>query len=372
MNRAQRPHSVKGSIVAALALASLLLSGCGTPGTPQPPSLKLPEPVTDLAAIRTGNAVALTWTMPRRTTDHLTLESQIKGLMTARICRREGAGPCQTAGEISLAVGVAGGFHDTLPAALATGNARPLSYFVELRNPRGHSAGLSNAAAILAGAAPSSVAGLTAEPRADGVALHWTPGEAADAVRLHRKLLTAKPATKDAAKSGPMQPAAEPAERDLLVETPANGTALQAALDPNAKFGEVYEYKAQRVELATFNGKPQELAGDWSAPIRVNVADTFPPAVPRGLVAVATPEEKSIDLSWEPDTEEDLAGYIVYRAEAGGAWKRISGAQPLFSPAYRDTTAEPGHAYDYAVSAIDQTGNESQHAQAAHESLPNP
>jgi len=53
----------------------------------------------------------------------------------------------------------------------------------------------------------------------------------------------------------------------------------------------------------------------------------FPPAVPAGLAVVATAEggaEASIDLSWQPGTETDLAGYAVYRREGDGAWLRIS------------------------------------------------
>jgi hypothetical protein len=74
-------------VVLALA-AGLAVSGCGTPGTPQPPSLNLPELVSDLSASRAGNQVTLTWTTPKRSTDKLLL----KGNGTARVCRREGSG----------------------------------------------------------------------------------------------------------------------------------------------------------------------------------------------------------------------------------------------------------------------------------------
>src|SRR5689334_15092032 len=48
---------------------SALLSGCGSPGAPLPPSLELARPVRDLRATRKGNAVTLTWTAAARTTD---------------------------------------------------------------------------------------------------------------------------------------------------------------------------------------------------------------------------------------------------------------------------------------------------------------
>jgi fibronectin type 3 domain-containing protein len=119
--------------------------------------------------------------------------------------------------------------------------------------------------------------------------------------------------------------------------------------------------------------KTLELPGETSASIRVDVIDTFPPAIPTGLVAVAAVEEKTIDLSWQSDTEEDLAGYIVYRAsDTSETWVRISGAQPVIGPAYPDASAQPGQTYRYAVSAIDLTGHESKRSAEARESLPNP
>jgi len=370
------------SIAVALGFSLIGLSGCGSPGAPQPPSLKLPALVTDLTAARAGNRVTLHWTMPRKTTDKLAIKNPVR----VAVCRREGVGTCEAAGEVSFGAGADGVFQETLPRALAEGKPRELDYFVELKSPRGRSAGLSNAAEVLAGAAPAAIAGLTAQVRADGVALHWDGGEAGP-VRLHRKLLT-PPVTKKAA-SGPMQPETEPVLQDLFVEAPAAGEKA-GALDHTAHFGESYEYTAQRVERVTVHGadgakvgakrlEPAgqlELAGELSAPIRVDVVDVFPPTVPQGLVAVLVPEDKTIDLSWQPDsdsyTDRDLAGYIVYRAEAEGEWRRISGSQPVAGSAYRDRAIEPGHNYRYAVSAIDLSGHESKRSAEAQESFPNP
>jgi hypothetical protein len=355
---------------AAFGLGLLGLAGCGTPGAPQPPSLKVPEQVTDLSATRAGNVVSLSWKMPRKTTDRLLIKAAVR----VQVCRREAAGACQPAGEVSFPAEAEAAFHETLPAALASGKPRQLEYFVELKSPKGRSAGPSNAAQVLAGAAPGAIVGLTAEVRADGVALHWDGGQPG-AVRLHRKLLTpATPQQKPA--KGPMQPEAEAILRDLFVEAPAVG-AKAGALDSTAHFGETYEYTAQRVErvpsgAVSSGGATLELAGENSAPIRVDVVDTFPPAVPQGLAAVLVPEEKTIDLSWQPDTEEDLAGYIVYRAESDGNWKRVSGPQPLAGAAWRDAAIEPGHSYRYAVSAIDLTGHESKRSAEAQETFPNP
>src|SRR3954471_17962292 len=46
-----------------------MLCGWGTPGGPQPPSLNLAKPVSDLKAVRSANHVTLSWTVPTETTD---------------------------------------------------------------------------------------------------------------------------------------------------------------------------------------------------------------------------------------------------------------------------------------------------------------
>ncbi|MGA3372781.1 MAG: hypothetical protein ABSC48_13575 [Terracidiphilus sp.] len=363
-------------LLAAALASTLLLAGCGTPGAPLPPSLNLPDPVTDLAATRAGNQVTLTWTMPKKNTDKLLLKSNI----AVQVCRKSASGACDPAeDELSFAPGADGAFTETLPAALAAGAPRPLSYFVELRNRNGRSAGPSNAALVVAGAAPAPVAGLAAEVQKDGVVLRWTASaqekSSPTAIRLHRKLLT-PPAAKPQQELLAPQP--EPAEQDLLVESCAEDAdrGMCRALDKNIRFGQTYEYRAQRVARVTVDGKPLELAGELSAPVRVEALDIFPPEPPTGLAAVAATGDGSaqtvIDLSWQPVTDANLAGYIVYRREGQAAWQRISPAAPLVPPAFRDTAVQPGHTYRYAVSAIGQNGHESARSTETDETVPNP
>jgi hypothetical protein len=356
---------------------TLLLIGCGTPGAPLPPSLKLPDPVTNLSASRTGSQVSLTWTMSRKNTDKLL----IKGNIPVRVCRKEASGAClPVPANLSFAPQAKATFTETLPSALASAAPRPLTYFVELLSPHGRSAGPSNGAHIMAGEAPSPVAGLSAELRKDGVILHWTPDATASqntVIRLHRKLLTPQPKAETASEPSSHQnllaPPKEPIEQSLLVDSPAHP---DRTIDKTIRFGETYEYRAQRVARVSVDGQTIELAGPLSGPIRVEAVDTFPPAVPSGLAAVATAADSaagpSIDLSWLPVAEADLAGYAVYRREGDGPWKRISPPQPVIGPAFHDPQVEPGHTYRYAVTAIDQLGHESARSPEAEETVPNP
>lgn len=356
----------------AAALAAVALAGCGMPGAPLPPSLHLAVPAGDLSAVRTGGQVALTWTMPTKTTDKVLLQ----GTVTVRVCRNETASaPCATAATLQLAPGSDATFTDALPAALAAGPPRALTYFVELVNRKGRSAGPSNKTQILAGEAPPAVEDLTAELRRDGILLRWkpaAPGSSPAAVRLVRRLLT-PPAKKPS--EGPLAQPAEPIVQVLFVEPAAPS---DRALDKSVRFGETYEYRAQRVARVTINGEMLELASPLSLPLRVEAAKMFPPNRPRDLVAVATASENgsgpAIDLSWQPASDADLAGYIVYRRDpaANGSWQRISSAQPVVGPGYRDAAVQPGHTYAYAVSAIDQEGNESARSAEAQETVLEP
>ncbi len=348
-----------------VCLFAISLSGCGTPGAPQPPSLYLPVPVTDLSATRAGNRVSLSWTVPKKSTDKLILKDSV----TVRVCRQETKSTCVNAGTELLAPGADATWNETLPASVDEGAPRKLSYFVELKNRNGRSAGLSNSAVVLAGVPPSPVIGLRVEMRKQGAVLHWIPNDEEAPVRLQRKLLT-PPATKP--REGLATPPPEPVEKNLLIEDVMQGQAL----DKSVHFGETYEYRAQRIRRVTLDGKTLELAGELCPPVQIEAADVFPPAVPMGLVAVVTRGENgaetAIDISWEPDTEPDIAGYRVYRREGDAVWERISPAEPVVGPAFHDVHVQAGHAYSYTVSAIDQGGHESARSAETQETVPTP
>jgi hypothetical protein len=60
-------------------------------------------------------------------------------------------------------------------------------------------------------------------------------------------------------------------------------------------------------------------------------------------------------LSWDPNTEDDLVGYYIYRREAGGGWSRVGTSR---SASYCDD-ADIGKTYWYYVTALDIAMNES-------------
>jgi Domain of unknown function (DUF4082)/Bacterial Ig-like domain/Bacterial Ig domain len=85
-------------------------------------------------------------------------------------------------------------------------------------------------------------------------------------------------------------------------------------------------------------------------------ADPTPPAVPTGITATATTSGAAV--SWNANTDTDLAGYYIYRgASVAGQYTRLN-LDLLSGPSYEDTLAPSGTSF-YAVSAVDATGNES-------------
>jgi hypothetical protein len=352
----------------SLAVVLPLFTACGTPGQPQPPSLLLPQPPSDLTATRTGNEVHLHWTMPKRATDRVLL----KGDQAAHICRRIANGPCESAGDASYAPTAAADFTDHLPAALTSGSPQLITYTVELRNRRGRTAGPSNPAYSASAAPPTRPVAFAAEIHADGVVLHWQPAQDdSTLIRIQRTLVSKSGSPSKPTSASMRQGSAVPPIQTLEVPYAAQHDPARA-FDKDAAFDKTYLYAMQRIAALTLAGHKIEVASNPSDAFTLNTGDIFPPAVPTGLIAVASPDEHAIDLSWSPDTENDLAGYIVYRREAGSSAMpvRISPEQPVATPAFRDANAKPGTLYAYSVSAIDQNQNESARSQETQEALP--
>jgi hypothetical protein len=144
-------------------------------------------------------------------------------------------------------------------------------------------------------------------------------------------------------------------------------------LDTSIEWEQEYVYWAdvRTLVLAPGGKVVAQVDGDDSPPVTVTTHDIFPPAAPVGLQAVFSglEQRKFVDLSWNSNTESDLAGYNVYRNEEGAAPAKING-ELVKTPAYRDVDVQSGHRYLYSVSAVDLRGNESARSAVASETVP--
>jgi len=175
----------------------------------------------------------------------------------------------------------------------------------------------------------------------------------------------------------------EPVELRLLADKGSPGDSpfrpdAGGTLDATARRGETYTYKAQRIRTVVLDQHKLQIRSELSPAVTIAMRDDFPPRVPTGLetipgVDTASP---SIDLSWKPNVEPDLAGYLVYRQEVGSdgtasAPVRLT-PNPILEPGFHDATVLAGHSYSYRVTAIDTTGNESAPGAAVREELRQP
>ncbi len=365
---------VSGAWVAVLFASTF--TGCGSPGAPAPPSLNLPIPVSNLSAVRIGGSVQLAWTMPTRTTDRVALKHPI----AAEVCRAVNHQPCTNIARLMLGPDAAGAYQDQLPPDLTRGPDRLLRYEVSVRNHAGKSAGPSNLAYSAAGPSPAAITGLSVQVQKQGVVLSWQPSanpEPGNTVvfRIERRLLST-PAAEETRRS-PLAPPLPLVDQTLEVHGKEGiGPDIDPGIDPghaldnSALFNQQYRYVLKRVVTLSLAGQSVEIQGPPSEAITVSTKDTFAPAIPRGLAAVADTADGAIDLSWPPDQESDLAAYHIYRRDTQENLPPQRIASVGLETSFRDTGTQRGHTYAYSVSAIDQGGNESKPSPEVEETLP--
>jgi fibronectin type 3 domain-containing protein len=158
---------------------------------------------------------------------------------------------------------------------------------------------------------------------------------------------------------------ADAAAKDISQAKWKSPLALLAASSTTSYRDTIFDFgKAYLYVVRTAISSPEgPLESSDSTPAIVVPRDTFPPAVPQGLVAavmVGSPGNAlEVDLSWAINVETDLAGYRVYRSEHEDTRGESITPDVLLSPAYRDTSVQPGHRYWYSVTSVDRSGNES-------------
>jgi hypothetical protein len=322
-----------------LVPALLLMSGCGYVGDPLPPALHIPGKVTDLRAAQREDRIVISFTVPPLTEEGLPLKLGKVDLLAGPYAKspfnaEEWAVGAKRLDTSTLKPGPA-----TTTVESSGWNGQEVFFRVRVIGDRGKDGGWSDTANLRVIAPLRRPDGLKVEATAQGVKLSW---------------------------AGPREPAGVSFR---VRRREGKGDAAEVAtatgyewVDLQTRYGETYEYSVQSLMAA--DGARAESA--LSDPISIVPLDRFPPAVPSGLTALAGPS--SIELTWDPNAETDFAGYFVYRAANGGAFKRLAG--PLATPSFSDKDAHPGIKYGYAVSAVDQAGNESERSNAVEISLP--
>jgi fibronectin type 3 domain-containing protein len=399
-------------MLAATLAAALALAACGKEGPPTPPLRAVPAPTKDLAAHQRGNRVLLSFTYPQTTPGGNALNGVTKvevyeavippppppkapakppaktpagttggsgtkgspptaagtpapgspaaaaapGAPAAALAAPEALDPRQfeSLAKVRLTLTSkdlgAATFGNLLVADLALPEPLPETpeggptrdYAVRTYGPKGDRSALSNQTLLRAKKPPQPPDGVTVTGQADGILVEWKPVPGAGGYAIYRRAATERFSSKP-----------------LAVVRPPEVKYL----DQTARFGQSYIYSVTAVDP-----KQALVESAIKAEQEVRYVDRYPPPVPEELVAVA--EAGRVRLVWRQSEAPDLAGYIVYRKGAAtDEFVRLT-AKPIAATSYVDTTVASGQRYDYRVTAIDQTGNESAPSTEVHVAVP--
>jgi hypothetical protein len=311
-----------------------MIVGCGYVGPVLPPSPQLPVAVTDLTALQRGGDIVIAFQTPAHTTDNLPVKDFSS--IDLRVGPESPPSPfdfnrwAAAARQYPVPAPPMGDPHDpqavaiskTIPAADWEGRRVVIAVRTAVKKGENHYSAWSNRVTLNV-IAPLSPPVITAAATAKGVLLTW-PSAAGEKYRVNRQ--------------GPADNA--PVELDV-----AEGGEY---LDASAQFDVPYKYTVVALRESA-ESPPSEAA-------LITPVDTFAPSIPTGLTALVG--SGAIELSWQRDSEPDLAGYYLYRSVGGSPFERLG---PLIAlPLYSDRAVQAGKLYRYQVSAVDKKNNESQ------------
>ena len=357
-----------------------VVTACGKKGPPLPPLVKLPAAPSDLTAARRADEVELQFTVPNANTDNT------RPANVARVDVYAFTGPATVTDAEVLEQG-------TRVATIAVKAPRdpnatfdpddPNQSEADVDPPEGQGldqGALARVQETLTSATSTTLA-VGAEPAVRtyiGVGI-TTKGRPGPSSRRATVPLVAPPPTPQRPEVTytetaitlswlPGVPMAQGAASHIVYELAgASQTQLTTKpiagteyVDSRMNWGAMRCYGVRSIE--TVDGLTVE--SEASEPACVTLNDTFPPAAPRGLQAVAT--EGVISLIWEANTEADFEGYILLRAPAPGDELMPVMAAPIRETAYQDRV-QPGVPYVYALQSVDRFGNLSPFSERAEE-----
>jgi len=354
--------------LAPLLIAALLgaaLGACGRKGPPVAPERRVPQPVTDLRGVIREGGIELTWSLPGHRVDN----TRLLDLDTARVFRVDDAGQGEPRSAL-LTHGRVAGYTEIGAVRLADPPSplvqngrvvfadrrdlavgRRYTYVVVTSDVQGRTSPPSPRLSLTFVAPPRPPDALRAEPGERQVRLSWqAPTRFTD----------------DTPVTGPLvyEILRAPAPDAPLVPVTRTEPGTTSMTDRGLENDRDYSYAVRAIR----QDSTTVAEGEASPRVAATPTDVTPPAAPTDLVAI--PSERAVRLLWTPNTDPDLAGYVVYRAAGGGSWIRV-GSVRAPATTFTDRDLEPG-IYRYAVTAQDTSvrANESPHSNEVSVTVP--
>lgn len=380
----------RSRFVCALLPLGILALACGKKGDPQPPLPRGPHAVSDLAVEQEGDDAVLTFTFPDRLltgaplTDlasievyrvikpsprltepphassgpgpgissgaaggvtHLPGEGARREATNLRIAEEAFYREARRAAVLSLASiaehtrGASVVYRDPLSVLWEKGlGSDPLAYAVISVRRNGERSPVSNIVTLSPAVAPGAPTLTLALPEEGRLCLEWLAPEtdvlgkpaAIAGYRVYRRALS---------------------EEEYGSPLNLQPVTVTSYVDATAPYGVPLVYTVR----AVLEGNPK-VEGLPAEELPVLFVDVYPPPAPTRLDALS--EGNLVRLIWDPVDAPDLAGYLVFRSEKGGAPQRLT-KEPVTDPFYTDETARQGARYRYTVRAVDRIGNAS-------------
>jgi hypothetical protein len=340
-------------IVLALIIAGVL--SCGKRKPPLPPIERVDQRA-EMSGFQRGNKVLLSWKMPARNAkddDVLNISRidvyRIADLLTSPLTLSEAEFSSRSVVIASIPVTKDDfalktmSYTDTLEFA-----SQPvrLRYAIRFVNSSGQRAAFSNFLIVEPTARiADQPTGLTLATSQEAISLSWNePSANVDGTtpvnligyNVYRSTKKDQPAK-------------------LLNKTPIADTNYK---DRFFDFDTTYFYFVRSVSIGT-NADPVE-SGETNI-VEITPKDIFPPKAPDGLTVAAS--TNSVAIFFAVNTENDIAGYTVYRSEdpdrPKSEWVKLT-ADLIKTNTFQDTSAQTGKQYFYYVTATDLRGNVSE------------
>lgn len=327
----------------ALCLVAILWSGCGYVGDTLPPALYIPLPVQDLSALQEDSEIVLQFTLPQRSTEDLPLDGVMEIDLRAAVWENrdwDAAAWEREAQPLPVEVNEEAGLARTPVNGFVN---RRVLLRVRVAGKKGRFSAWSEPVALRVLPRQETPQAVSANATANGVAVAWS--------------LSAQ--TQDGPPKQVEVWRRQAAETEFrLVASVESGPYV----DEGSVWGEPHSYR-----LRTRVDADERMAfSRFTDAVNVIPVDTFPPAVPTDLSAVAA--ASSVELSWSRNAEADLEGYRVYRAVDDAEFVLLSAIVPGSS--FSDEKPPTGRRLRYHVTALDTAGNESAPSPAVEALLP--